>query len=126
MELISIDCEEVRYPVGDHMDTAISFTRVVSNYLRKENLQDKFINLICTGSSGAILSALIYADLLNDRIAVCHLKKNGETSHSGSSITFMGADTINIIIDDFGCTGRTLSNIMKKFREISFPDTQID
>ena len=48
---------------------------------------------------------------------ICHVKKYGESSHS-SKIDFEG-NFINIIVDDFVCSGHTLRAIYAKQQEVT-------
>ena len=80
----------------------------------------KSINIYCQGSSGAIMAAFFCARVQN-ACRILHVKKEGEKSHSDySNLRPFSGDCINIIIDDFIASGRTVNRIH------SFADVKID
>lgn len=105
--------ESISYPVGLHIDEAISF---MDSVIRKidtiEDFPTKGIAIWCRGSSGAILATILAqyfhtAGFTN--VQINHVKKKGEDSHSSN--LFVNHD-INIVIDDFVDSGSTIRNIM--------------
>lgn len=119
MKLHPIECTEVKYPVGLNMVSAINFAKQASLFIIGNVDKNKRINLICTGSSGAIIASLVYSQITGHfpTISICHIKKDGENSHSGDSIAYY-SENVNIIIDDFSVTGCTLVNIMNKVERL--------
>lgn len=118
MKIIKIKGYEITYPVGSHMNKAIDYIKKVATVLNDIDTKDKTISLFCTGSSGAILSSLLYSQLIDKDVEICHIKKEGENSHSGSVINYRDHN-INIIIDDFACSGSTIERIYTKTKEHS-------
>lgn len=110
-----IDCSVVNYPVGINMTSALNFVKEVSKFL-KENVNFTYhdVNLLCTGSSGSILASLLFAELQQPNVYVCHFKKEGENSHSGNYFRMNTLHDINVIIDDFSSTGETIERIYMK------------
>jgi hypothetical protein len=107
----------VGYPVGSHLDEAVTFA---SNAAEKFNgikqFQNRYINVWCRGSSGAILAALFGEKITGYmNLKICHVKKEGESSHTFSPQPYWLG--INVIIDDFCDTGSTLNAIFEELKE---------
>lgn len=98
---------EMEYPVGTYIaenkDTIKYIGRIIKKYY-----SDKRVNLWCRGTSGAIISSIISLQL--NKCRICHIKKEGENSH-GSYVNAI-KDGYNIIVDDFICSGETISTII--------------
>lgn len=106
--LISSKCGYIDYPIGDELKDNLVVVEKMANELSK-HIQGK-VNLWCTGSSGAILAAFLVTFLPKDLdITISHVKKQGETSHSGSTTWSSGG--INVVVDDFICSGKTIKRI---------------
>jgi orotate phosphoribosyltransferase-like protein len=69
------------------------------------------LNLWCRGSSGSILATLfaLYCSEYTSRVV--YIRKDGEDNHHGSAVLYDG-NALNIIIDDFVCTGDTINAIV--------------
>ena len=80
------------------------------------------MRLICAGSSGAILSSII-ATQLASVVEIIHVKKAGEESHHWSCTSELKGDFLNIIVDDFIASGRTINMIYDKFTQSNCSDT---
>ena len=113
----SFDGEDLSYPIGfkmeqakDYVQSAINSFAKIYNNIALEKVHH--VNLICRGSSGAILAALFSA-FANPEwdCRIVHVKKPGESSH-GIPIRNCDLAGINVIIDDFLCSGRTLVSII--------------
>src|SRR6185312_15984907 len=89
------------YPVGKEIHSSYNVARKMADVI-EELFPDMNIRLICQGSSGAILSALIYSFLRNRVIEIIHIKKPNEECHlDGHCVTGMFSDNVkNIIVDD--------------------------
>lgn len=111
----------VSYPIGSRMSNTID---LAEHYVEKLLQQFKInkisdnINIWCRGSSGAILSAIVavklQVELRSTVIKICHVKKEGEESHSDSIQIAYGNSVTNIIVDDFSASGCTLNKIYEK------------
>jgi len=111
MELIELKCGEIPYPVGMNIKSARDYIIEVAEILKPVlETTEKKIVVYCTGSSGAILASLLSV-YINKNIFIDHIKKRGEKSHSQKIQTRYSIDNINIIIDDFSCTGSTITRI---------------
>ena len=109
----------VMYPVGNEIKSAI-----LAAHKMAEILYDAYkrtpLRLLCSGSSGAILSAIIADSHLLDVIEIIHVKKSGEEHHVNShdirqlTCNYSGR-VLNIIVDDFICSGRTVERIYDTF-----------
>jgi hypoxanthine phosphoribosyltransferase len=133
MKIINGNFKEIDYPVGDHIQKNIPIinnmgVRIKSILIEKKLESDDQINLICSGSSGAIISSIIATILYKDfkGVNIRHIKKDGESSHAADnykshfySSYFNG---FNIIVDDFICSGDTMKRIFSKIKD----DIQID
>lgn len=105
--------ERMIYPVGDYLsenyDIFDSMTESIINIL--ENYPNiKAINFWTTGSSGPIVASFIIPKLKKDyKCSIVHIKKVEEISHSRSFP--IAGNTINIITDDFICSGKSIERI---------------
>jgi len=116
---------EMQYPVGTHImgnieqinDMANSIYLVMSEHYDLSHTDNVII--FCRGSSGAIISGIVsakLAELLPERtyITIHHIKKDGESSHSGGFVeSALFYRSITIIVDDFIATGRTIKSILE-------------
>lgn len=118
------------YPVGKNMPKAIRFVNETFTSLL-DILPESvaFINIWCTGSSGAILAGLLANKLLSPEmemqqslsVIVQHIKKDGEEAHEDYNgigyAGMIGADNDlywNIIIDDDIASGNSMTRIYNK------------
>lgn len=117
MEYIKCKFRDITYPVGDNIIYNLPIIKdmgkKIKSVLIKEKIPfDKRINLICSGSSGAIIAAIISTILCKQykEINIYHIKKNNEKSHSDG---YKGSDFIgyNIVVDDLISTGKTMFHI---------------
>lgn len=113
-ELHYPEYHDVMYPVAANIDSNYEIIEKMAKQfyeLAKDDLQDEKITLVCRGSSGTITATIFYAILKvllpNIFISICHIKKEGENSHSCKvgKIHFEGK---SIFVDDFIATGSTL------------------
>ena len=131
MRTIHANFETIKYPVGDKILYNIPIIKNMGDKIKSILIKTKLdyffpINLICSGSSGAIIAAMI-ATILNEdpsftKIYIRHIKKESENSHGYS---YMSADWFcgfNIIVDDFIHTGTTMKYIFDKIND----NTKID
>ena len=128
---------EMQYPIGTHImnnietinDMADSIYLVMSEYYDLPHIDNVII--FCRGSSGAIISGIVSAQLsklLPERtnLIIHHVKKEGETSHaSGFVDSAQFRRSITIIVDDFIATGRTIRSILEYIHDRR-PDQIID
>jgi len=120
------------YPVGAHFeDVRTDFVKISKYFFENidlKEIENKTINLFCIGSSG-LITASIFANYAIENysgvfslIKIIDLKKDGENSH-GESFKYFDIDkkseneNVNIIIDDFVSSGRTIANIISKIDE---------
>ncbi len=97
------------YPVGEYIHDWIEKAKImVAEFKKIESFRDRPVNIICQGSSGAII-ATIFADAIPGSI-ISNVKKPGETSHSGSFFEY-SPTAVNVIVDDFISTGKTMQRI---------------
>ena len=116
------------YPVGENVGLWISLIHhyidaILDNLIRKQDYTP-FIGLMCRGSSGAIIAALISAELtkMGYNVVINHVKKDGESSHS------YNVPTINddpehacyFIVDDLISSGSTLQAIAAAYPDTTF------
>jgi orotate phosphoribosyltransferase-like protein len=113
----------IDYPVGDNIQSNIPIIKKMYDkiklIMKKEGIfYDTKINLICCGSSGAIIASII-AQLLCKKyidVKIRHIKKHGENSHGNSydNSNFIG---YNIIVDDFIASGKTMQYIFTRLKK---------
>jgi hypothetical protein len=106
----------MNYPIGYWLANNLPIiTEMANSFKTIDEFKNKDINLVCTGSSGAIISA-IFSTLVTNKIQIHHIKKDGETSHCGQISKIDNKNPI-IFIDDFiheGITINRVYNIMRR------------
>lgn len=121
---------DIEYPVTRNLPKTIAFANRVAMILLSLITQNHihYINLWCRGSSGSIIAAFVSHDMIkrskNIQVRICHVKKEGENSHSSSPSTFQNdLDTWNVIVDDFIATGDTIKEIIRAMEKETYkPD----
>lgn len=107
----------IDYPVGSCITTIIPVARNMAKIL-SETYPGSKMRLVCSGSSGAIISTIIATSGLVDVVQITHIKKDGETYCLSGHNTFKDNpydNIINIIVDDQISTGTTMKRIWEKF-----------
>jgi len=106
-----------QYPVGSVLVNDILYITLAKKALLKL-LKKSFthkttgIDIWVKGSSGAILGGMLATHLMKDYIVcVKHIKKPKESSHTSNSCLYGSNSKINIIIDDFIESGKTINSI---------------
>ena len=85
-----------------------------------EDYKDTHLQIFCRGSSGAILAALFVSFLnWNRGIEICHVKKEGERSHSQNYFYINPQNTV-IVIDDIIESGETIRSILHYIGQDNF------
>lgn len=105
------------YPVGPNLLRNLSTIKEMAKSLKRvvDTENDK-VNLICTGSSGAILAGLIFTFSGIKKGQIFHVKKEGEESnHDNNDSARMLDDGINIFVDDFINSGNSYFRCEKLF-----------
>lgn len=127
-----IEDEELKlicYPVGCYIQSSLRTIKIMADHIKEKCEYKPIVNLICQGSSGAIIAAIIANEVPNSHII--YVRKSGENSHSDSyeinRIILKGA--YNIFIDDRIQTGKTMRRLYKAcqsqiniFRDAALPD----
>ena len=104
------------YPVGTHISKCVPVVlEMIKSFLTIEEFKDKGVNIICQGSSGAIIATIFSLNIPNPN-KIIHIKKTGEDSHS-SSIN-QQPDYVNVIVDDLISTGTTMNRIYENFSKV--------
>jgi orotate phosphoribosyltransferase-like protein len=100
------------YPVGAYITAnKPRIIKMAEAFCDIEEFKDKEINLICRGSSGAII-ATIFSIILPNVTNIIHIKKEGESAHDNG--LYMNGEKVNVIVDDIIATGATLNAIYNK------------
>jgi hypothetical protein len=120
-QIVNPKLTNIHYPVGVYInDNLPIISEMAKSFVTIEEFKDKKINLVCTGSSGAIISA-IFSILIPNETQIHHVKKDGEKSHHGQ-IDKISNENPFVFIDDFICEGITINRvyaIMKKYQQNS-------
>jgi adenine/guanine phosphoribosyltransferase-like PRPP-binding protein len=114
--------EELQYPVGTYIYQNIPKIKLMVAEVMKvkaliTKLKDNGANIICRGSSGAIIATIFATEMVGINTQIIHIKKDGESAHSGGDNIIR--DGVNIIVDDFICTGETMTAIYTRFKRIT-------
>jgi hypothetical protein len=112
------------YPVGEFMEeNTPRIMEMIRLFKEFEEFGDRYVNIVCTGSSGAIIAALFSVSIPN-RNRIIHVKKDGEVSHeAGTKIECR--NSIYVVVDDFIISGDTMTRMVSKMREVE-PGFRID
>ncbi len=107
---------EFRYPIGRYIqDNKERINSMINSFMSIEEFKDKHVNIICRGSSGAIIATMFSLRLPDCRIV--HIKKEGESSHD-SSLYLGDGLSINLIVDDLISSGATIRAIHNKLNDV--------
>lgn len=117
------DGSSMSYPIGQNMAEVIGYVKsAIERFAEVYPVLNKqlgltSVNLICRGSSGAIVAST-FATLAPEEwnCNIVHVKKDGERSHA-NKVSCLKNHRINIIIDDFIVTGDTIANIYSAIQE---------
>lgn len=119
MEFIQLskECPNISYPVGGDLTGLLKSVEYMSQGIKTafKYEDDKELCLLATGSSGAIIAGLIASKLGGafSRVKICHLKKQGEKSHSSGIRP--SSQSLKVIVDDFISSGETVNRIANGF-----------
>lgn len=115
----------IHYPVGSDMPRLIEQVKEMAQEINREinridNGGERPVCLLVTGSSGAIIGAMISCNLIalfkgghtGRKVVICHVKKHGENAHSSGNSPNHFEKRITIIVDDFICSGSTVNRIV--------------
>lgn len=110
--------KKISYPAGPKIKETIKVGKIMAKVLAKV-YPGQSLRLICSGSSGAIHAAVISTNRCVKVMEIIHIKKDGEYANNNSHE--VGSQSIgkciNVIVDDFICSGGTVERIWKKFHE---------
>jgi len=108
--ILNDDLDMLQHPVGSNLMENIPLIEIMAKeFTQISEYRNKRVNIICRGSSGAIIGA-IFSQKIPNEYSIAHVKKPGEDSHS-NFINLWEENSINIIIDDFISSGNTLNAI---------------
>lgn len=115
MKIVENGGSTIDYPVGENMSSnKHKIYEMINSFMQIDEFKDKYVNIICQGSSGAIIATMFSISIRNLN-KIIHIKKNGENSHSSAPFLEKGSNCINIIVDDFICSGETIKTIYDHF-----------
>lgn len=100
----------IDYPVGTFISYNTPIIKNMASYIKRK-FPEGTISLWCRGSSGAIIAGIISSSLKR-RVDIRYISKNNEKRHDKNTISY--ESNINIIVDDFICTGETIDDIIIK------------
>lgn len=109
---------DIPYPVGRAMSITKEIVSEMALTLKEiyPNKSEPLMFLV-RGSSGAILAGIITSMMSEyDNIEIMHIKKHGESSHSGNYYRF-DKQYKSIILDDFIESGETVNSIYNSVNE---------
>ncbi len=105
---------DMKYPVGERISENMELIKEMVDKFKGLKLHvGKHVNIICRGSSGAIIAAFFAMKL--PKCSIAHIKKEGESSHN-SSFYLVEDDAVNIIVDDLISSGSTMNTIYEKVK----------
>ena len=108
------------YPVGCNLASDMSTITRMTKVIKAKNYEK--LGLVCTGSSGAIMAAIIAVHL--DPIpSVLYIKKKFERNHGHSPYGLHQCKNL-IFIDDFIASGATIKHVIKQLKLIKIKEIQ--
>jgi pyrimidine operon attenuation protein/uracil phosphoribosyltransferase len=116
VKMINHSADKLTYPVGDYIGNNIKLINLmVKSFIELEKFHKRHINIICRGSSGAIIASF-FANAIAEsgkygEFKIIHIKKEGEASHTHGVPKLLKGRAINVIVDDFTCSGKTIRTI---------------
>lgn len=112
-KIIKLEREaSVNYPIGDNIANVTKTCADMAKQLKGIYPAKSTLKFYVRGSSGAIMGAIISTMIPECEIIICHVKKEGEDSHSGGQVSRCeNIQAPSIIIDDFIITGSTIKAI---------------
>lgn len=120
MEIRSLDCIEVKYPIfGSNLFVPANYLEQVIIKIMQFSKKDTEITLIARGTSGAICSGYVLSGLYNQgytNIKII-LSRKHVTRHD---YPFQTADGIVIFVDDIIETGETLASVIEEYGYIDY------
>lgn len=126
--LTSYICDEklktIDYPFGTALENNLPIAeKLIDAFVQLISIRfpdfESTIQLLCRGSSGAIMATLFAAKLvsLNYYCKIIYFNKDGETRHGGYNFYPNNNDLI-VIVDDFICTGSTVNAIYESAQKL--------
>ena len=100
----------IEYPVGTFISYNTPIIKNMANYIKRK-FPEETISLWCRGSSGAIIAGIISSNLKR-KVFIRYISKNNEKRHDKNNYNYK--TDINIIVDDFICSGKTIDEIINK------------
>lgn len=104
------------YPIGGYIAKNKKAINDLKRVMKQTIGTKNHVTFWCRGSSGAIIAAMVSIGF--PKSIINHVKKDGEFSHSEGDYNLQ-LDTINVIIDDFSNTGKTLNAIYEGMHKIT-------
>lgn len=99
------------YPVGENLPDNYDIILQMAEELKKKNYSN--LVLVCSGSSGAIISAIIATQFL-PILPIIYIKKPYERNHGHFYYPMKKDNNTLVIVDDFVSMGKTVNHIKKK------------
>ena len=122
---IKLECDTMVYEVGRNITNNLPVIAEMANAIKKAYPRKKIV-LWCRGSSGTIIASVIAAKLGKKVTAIAYVRKENEDRH-GVGVLYSSNDgkAINVIVDDFIETGKTINAIIDRINSFSeYTDTE--
>lgn len=104
----------INYPVGHNLDVNIPLIKKMATKI-KEIYPTECIDLWCRGSSGTIIASIIASTIEINNIQ--YVRRENESDSHSCGISNTESNVINIIVDDFICSGNTIKAIIQKMKQ---------
>lgn len=101
--------KELKYPIGAEIKINSALIKRMYRALKPYLLKDKLNNFWCTGSSGNIIASYCCLRALREGYPARISSLNGKSIHRSNPYPKLAS--INIVVDDFVCTGKTIREI---------------
>ena len=130
MQIITTGISRLEYPIGENICHNIIPIKQMA--MKIASLKQychsfpgisghKILVLYCTGSSGAIMSAIIADYLLQsleyDKVEIIYVNKETEPSHRPIKLDKPKKHVHNVVVDDIIATGATIKHILNALRD---------
>lgn len=106
---------ELAHPIGANFSYNMPIMLDMAKILKQQAFTN--LGLVCTGSSGAIVSTVI-AQQLEKLPTIIYLRKPGEDGHGHWNVDNLHNVVDIVVVDDFISSGRTINGIVEELKRL--------
>lgn len=110
----------IGYPIGESLPHGLPAINKMAKVLKEKQYNN--LGLVCTGSSGAIIAAII-ASKLKPTPKVFYIKKKYERNHGHGTWGITHAENL-VFVDDFISSGSTTKHVISRLKKMDIHKIQ--